>query len=130
METVAHIQSAGCKARKESVVQAHHSCWKLLLRAIRKHGEETREFTFIGEDKDKQLATLWQDAEIQKFAPRDIVEEAAERFMATDREENGEDPEVCRDDPYADVRVSTDTVCRGRYNIFTTPLSYPTIVVV
>ena len=34
LETVAHIQSAGCKAQKQCVTQAHNSCWKFLLRSI------------------------------------------------------------------------------------------------
>jgi hypothetical protein len=29
METVAHIQSAGCKAQKKSVIGAHNRCWTL-----------------------------------------------------------------------------------------------------
>jgi hypothetical protein len=32
-ETVAHIQSAGCKAQKKSVIGAHNRCWKYLLGA-------------------------------------------------------------------------------------------------
>jgi hypothetical protein len=49
-ETVAHIQSAGCKAQKKSVIGAHNRCWKYLLCAITKHGEAKRDFEFIGED--------------------------------------------------------------------------------
>jgi hypothetical protein len=30
-ETVAHIQSAGCKGQKKSVIGAHNRCWKYLL---------------------------------------------------------------------------------------------------
>ena len=33
-ETVAHVQSAGCKAQKKSVTGAHNKCWKYLLCAI------------------------------------------------------------------------------------------------
>ena len=58
LETVAHIQSAGCKAQKQSVTQAHKSSWKFLLRSIMKHGEAESDFLFLGEDKDKQLTTL------------------------------------------------------------------------
>jgi hypothetical protein len=54
-ETVAHIQSAGCKAQEKSVIGAHNRCWKYLLGAISKHGEAKRDFEFIGEDKDRQL---------------------------------------------------------------------------
>ena len=65
LETVAHIQSAGCKAQKQSVIQAHNSCCKFLLKAIMEHGEAKREFLSLGEDKDKQLSTLWRDTEPQ-----------------------------------------------------------------
>ena len=39
METVAHIQSAGCKAQKKSVIGAHNRCWGYLRGAILTHGE-------------------------------------------------------------------------------------------
>ena len=38
-ETVAHIQSAGCKAEKKSVIGAHNRCWRYLLCAITKGGD-------------------------------------------------------------------------------------------
>jgi hypothetical protein len=50
-ETVAHIQSAGCKAQKKSVIGAHNRCWKYLLCAITKHGEAKRNFEFMGKTK-------------------------------------------------------------------------------
>jgi hypothetical protein len=57
-ETVAHIQSAGCRAQKKSVIGAHNICWKYLLGAIFKHGEAKRDVEFIGEDKDRRLESL------------------------------------------------------------------------
>ena len=33
-ETVVHIQSAGCKSQRKSVMGAHNRCWKYLLCAI------------------------------------------------------------------------------------------------
>ena len=30
LETVAHLQSAGCKAQKKSVIGAHNRCWGYL----------------------------------------------------------------------------------------------------
>jgi hypothetical protein len=53
-ETVAHIQSAGCKAQKKRVIGAHNRCWKYLLGAIFKHEEAKRDFEFIVEDKDRK----------------------------------------------------------------------------
>jgi hypothetical protein len=43
LETVAHIQSAGCKAQQKSVIGAHNRCWKYLIGAISNHGEATRD---------------------------------------------------------------------------------------
>jgi len=37
LETVAHIQSAGCKAQKQSVIQAHNSCCKFCPRSSPSH---------------------------------------------------------------------------------------------
>ena len=51
-ETVARIQSAGCKAQRKSVIGAHRRRWKYLLCDITKHGEAKHDFEFIGEDKD------------------------------------------------------------------------------
>ena len=50
-ETVAYIQSAGCKLQKKSVIGAHNSCWKYLLGVIFKHGDAKRDVEFIGEDR-------------------------------------------------------------------------------
>jgi hypothetical protein len=63
-ETVAHIQSAGCKAQKKSVIGAHNRCWKYLLGAISEHEEAKRDVEFIWEDKDRQLESLWRETRI------------------------------------------------------------------
>jgi hypothetical protein len=57
-ETVAHIQSAGCKAQKKSVIGAHNRCWGYLRGAISIHGEAKRNLEFIGGDQDRQLKHL------------------------------------------------------------------------
>jgi hypothetical protein len=64
VETVAHIQSAGCKAQKKSVIGAHNRCWKYLVGAITTHGEAKRDLEFIGGDKDRQLKKLWAETRI------------------------------------------------------------------
>ena len=63
-DTVAHIQSAGYKAQRKSVMGAHNTCWKYLLCAITKYGKAEQNFEFIGEDKDRQLKSLWKDTGI------------------------------------------------------------------
>jgi hypothetical protein len=50
VETVAHIQSAVCKAQKKSVIGAHNLCWKYLVDTITTHGEAKRDLEFIGGD--------------------------------------------------------------------------------
>ena len=82
MESVAHIQSAGCRAQKESVISAHNRCWQYLLKAIQEHGNETRKIDFIGDDKDKQLATLWTESTIQNIVSWNELKEIAERKIA------------------------------------------------
>ena len=42
IETVAHIQSAGCKAQKKSVIRAHNRCWEYLRGANSTHVEAKR----------------------------------------------------------------------------------------
>jgi hypothetical protein len=51
-ETVAHLQSAGCRMQRKSVIKAHNTCWKYLLNAIMQHGGAKRDFEFVGGDKD------------------------------------------------------------------------------
>ena len=54
-ETVAHIQSAGCKAQKKSVIGARNRFWGYLRGAILTHGEAKSNLEFIGGDQDRQL---------------------------------------------------------------------------
>jgi len=63
-ETVAHIQSAGCKAQKKSVIGAHNRCWGYLRSAISTHGEAKRNLEFIEGDQDRQLKQLWAETGI------------------------------------------------------------------
>jgi hypothetical protein len=63
-ETVAHIQSAGCKAQKKSVIDAHSRCWGYLRGAISTHGEAKRNLEFTEGDQDRQLQQLWTETGI------------------------------------------------------------------
>jgi hypothetical protein len=115
-ETVAHIQSAGCKAQK-SVIGAHNRCWKYLIGAISTHGEATRDLEFIGGDKDKQLEKLWAETRIGNILPWDEIADEAERLLEGDQanrqvpeddhvdKEQEDDQVVDRDetDPYHEV---------------------------
>jgi hypothetical protein len=84
-ETVAHIQSAGCKAQKKSVIGAHNRCWKYLTGAISNHGEATRDLEFIGGDEDKQLKKLWAETKIGSILPWDEIAGEAERLLESDQ---------------------------------------------
>ena len=46
-ETLAHIQSAGCKSQKKSVIDAHNRCWKYLIGSISTHCEATRDLELV-----------------------------------------------------------------------------------
>jgi hypothetical protein len=69
IETVAHIQSAGCKAQKKSVIGAHDRCWEYLIGAISNHSEAKRSLKFIVGDKDRQLKQLWEETKIGDILP-------------------------------------------------------------
>jgi len=84
-ETLAHIQSAGCKAQKKSVIGAHKRCWKYLIGAISTHGEAARDLEFIGGDKDKQLEKLWAETKIGDILPWDEIADEAERLLESDQ---------------------------------------------
>jgi hypothetical protein len=78
-ETLAHIQSAGCKSQKKSVIDAQNRCWKYLIGAVSTHGETGRDLEFIGGDKDKQLGKLWAEKKIGDILPWDeIADEPSE----------------------------------------------------
>ncbi len=113
IETVAHIQSAGCKAKKKSVISTQNRCWKYLIGAISNHGDAKRRLEFIGGDKDRQLKQLWFGG----ILPWDEIEDEAEWLLASARDngrapdgnhagkEQEDDPTVDRDetDPYNNV---------------------------
>ena len=80
-ETVPHIQSAGCKAQKTSFIGAHNRCWRYLLGAISKHGEAKHDVEFIGEDKDRQLESLWRETRIGDVLPWEDVADEAQRLL-------------------------------------------------
>jgi hypothetical protein len=84
-ETLAHIQSAGCKAQKKSVIGAHNRCWKYLISAISTHGEVSRDLEFIGGDKDKQLEKLWVETKIGDILSWDEIADEAERLLESDQ---------------------------------------------
>ena len=84
-ETVAYIQSAGCKAQKKSVIGAHNRCWKYLIGVISNHGESTRDLEFISGDEDKQLEKLWEETKIVSILPWDEIADEAERLLESDQ---------------------------------------------
>ena len=81
---MAHIQSAGCKAQKKSIIGAHNSCWKYLVGTITTHGEAKQDLEFIGGDKDRQLKQLWTEIRIGSILPWDDIEDEAERLLESD----------------------------------------------
>jgi hypothetical protein len=85
IETVAHIQSAGCKAQKKSVIVAHNSCCGYLRGAISTHGEAKRNLEFIGGDQDRQLKRLWEETGIGDILSWEDVEDEAETFLESAR---------------------------------------------
>ena len=91
-ETVAHLQSAGCKAQKKSVIGAHNRCWGYLRGAILMHGEAKRNLEFIGGERDRQLQQLWAETRIGDILPWEDVEREAEQLLEGTRA-NVKDPE-------------------------------------
>jgi hypothetical protein len=69
LETVAHLQSAGCKSQKKSVIGAHNRCWGYLRGAILMHGEAKRNLEFFGGERDRQLQQLWAETKIGDILP-------------------------------------------------------------
>jgi len=80
-ETVAHIQSAGCKAQKKSVIGAHNRCWGYLRGAIFTHSEAKRNLEFIGGDQDKQLQQLRAETKIGDILPWEDVAGGGKGFL-------------------------------------------------
>ena len=84
-ETLQHIQSAGCKAQKKSVIGAHNRVWKYLIVSISTHGEAARDLEFIGGDKDKQLEKLWADTKLGDILPWDEITDESERLLESNQ---------------------------------------------
>ena len=79
-ETVAHVQSAGCKAQKKSVIGAHNRCWKYNLCAITKHGPGGE--TQLRIHQGRQLESLWRETKIRNVLPWEDIADEAERLLA------------------------------------------------
>ena len=89
IETVAHIQSAGCKAQKKSVIVAHNSCCGYLRGAISTHGEAKGNLELIVGDQDRQLKhlchNLWEETGIGDILSWKDVEDEVETFLESAR---------------------------------------------
>jgi hypothetical protein len=112
IETVAHIQSAGCKAQKKSVIRAHNRCWGYLRGANSTHVEAKRRereccllvlnlvssnfhvfasrgrdsnLEFIGGDQDRQLKHLCEETGTGDILPWEDVEDEEEKFLESAR---------------------------------------------
>jgi len=85
LETVAHLQSAGCKVQKKSVIGAHNRCLGYLRGAILMHGEAKRNLEFIEGERDRQLQQLWAETKIGDILPWEDVEREAERLLESTR---------------------------------------------
>jgi hypothetical protein len=113
-ETLAHIQSARCKAQKKSVIGAHNRCWKYFIGPISTHGEATRDLEFIGGDKDKQLEKLWAETQLGDILhPWVEIADEAERLLendqATRRVPDGNQADKEQEGNQAVARDETDT---------------------
>ena len=112
-ETLTHIQSAGCKVQKKSVIGAHNRCWKYLIGVISTHGEGTRNVEFIGRDKDKQLEKLWTETKNRDILPWDEIEDEAEGLIESDQvfRRDLEDDRAAKkqEDDQEEERDDTDT---------------------
>jgi hypothetical protein len=84
-ETLAYIQSVGCKLQKKSVISVHNRCWKYLIVTISTHGELTRDLEFIAWDKDKQLEKLWAETKIGDILPWDEIADEVEWLLEIDQ---------------------------------------------
>ena len=107
-ETVAHIQSAGCKAQQKSVIGAHNRCWKYLIGAISTHGKATRDLELIGGDKDKQIKQLRTETRIGNILPWDEIADEAERLLAS-----GQANRQAPDDDHVDKEQEDNQVVDG-----------------
>ena len=65
-ETVAHIQSAGCKEQEKSVISAHNRRWGYLRGAILTHGEAKRNLEFVLETKTGSCNSCGQKQRLAK----------------------------------------------------------------
>jgi hypothetical protein len=57
-----------------------------LLLAITKHGETKSNFEFIGEDKDRQLESLWRETNIGNVLPVEDIADAEERLLVISKD--------------------------------------------
>jgi hypothetical protein len=107
-ETLAHIQSAECKAQKKSVIGAHNRCWKYLIGDISTHGEAARDLEFIGGDKDKQLEKLWAETKMGDILPWDEITDESKRLLEIDQATRRAPDDGCQADKEQEVDQEVD----------------------
>ena len=58
METIGHIQSAGCLGQKEVVTAAHNACIRELLQEVNVHGKADRHMRLLTIETESRLGTF------------------------------------------------------------------------
>jgi hypothetical protein len=72
--TYGHIQSAACRATKETVTAAHNKCFNKLIRAIIQHRKKKSIIEFVNEDKHESFKTIWGKSALRQLCTAERVE--------------------------------------------------------
>jgi hypothetical protein len=77
VETIGHIQSAGCLGQKEVITAAHNACIRELLQEVNVHGKADRHMKLLTIETESRLSTLWDQEQCTQFSSKDELWEAA-----------------------------------------------------
>lgn len=77
VESIGHIQSAGCAGQSEAVTAAHNKCIRGLMSDIQVNGRKKSHLTFLTMEEEHTIGTLWKQDGCDAICSREELWHAA-----------------------------------------------------
>ena len=71
LETVGHINSAGCEGMAMTVTAAYHSIWRHLYDSMHAAQKPKSKLKFVMLDKENNMSTLWRREEFIRICSKE-----------------------------------------------------------
>ena len=70
IESIGHIQSAGCLGQGEVVTAAHNKCIRGLMGDIQAHSKKKSNLTFLAMESEHTINTLWEQDDCNEICSK------------------------------------------------------------